>query len=241
MKSKTILFLYFILLSLEIYAEILFFQTNHSFLVYITKPLLMPMLIAWAFLFAKEHNITFNKIIFIALIFSMFGDTALMLLTIFQGAFIVGLICFLIAHIIYIILLSKLHPLYYSAILAKPYLIFPFVLYGVLLISFLYWQNHPDFLKMQIAVIVYAVVILTMLLMAFSCYSKGSQNDFLILFSGAVLFVLSDTTIALSKFSYLYTDKQLIARVIIMLLYGIAQFLIVKGYIKLHKNSTIQT
>jgi uncharacterized membrane protein YhhN len=241
MNSKTILFFYFILLSVEIYAEILFFQTSNSFLIYITKPLLMPTLIAWTFLFAKEHNITFNKIIFIALIFSMFGDTALMLLNIFPGAFIIGLICFLIAHIIYIVLLSKLQPLYYSAMLAKPYLILPFILYGVLLVTFLYWQNHPDFIKMQIAVIVYAIVILTMLLMAFSCYTKKSQNSFMILFSGAILFVLSDTTIALSKFSHLFEDKQFIARVIIMLLYGIAQFLIVKGYINFHKNSTIHS
>jgi uncharacterized membrane protein YhhN len=241
MNSKTILFFYFILLSVEIYAEILFFQTSNSFLIYITKPLLMPTLIAWTFLFAKEHNITFNKIIFIALIFSMFGDTALMLLNIFPGAFIIGLICFLIAHIIYIVLLSKLQPLYYSAMLAKPYLILPFILYGILLITFLYWKNHPDFIKMQIAVIVYAIVILTMLLMAFSCYTKKSQNSFMILFSGAILFVLSDTTIALSKFSHLFEDKQFIARVIIMLLYGIAQFLIVKGYIKFHKNSTIHS
>jgi len=240
-KSKTLLFYYFIILSIEVYAEVLFLQTSNSYLIYVTKPLLMPILIVWAFLFAKEQNITFNKTIFIALTFSMFGDIALMLLAIIPGAFIVGLICFLIAHIIYIVLLRKLHPLYFSAILAKPYLITPFVLYGVLLITFLYGQNHPDFIRMQIAVIVYAVVILTMLLMAFSCYSKESRNNFLILFSGAVLFVLSDTTIALSKFSHLFTDKQFIARVIIMLLYGIAQFLIVKGYIKLHKNSTIHS
>jgi uncharacterized membrane protein YhhN len=240
MKSKTLLFYYFIILSIEIFAEVLFLQTGSSYLIYVTKPLLMPTLIAWAFLFAKEHNILFNKIIFIALIFSMFGDTALMLLNIFPEAFIIGLISFLIAHIIYIGLLSKLQPLYYSVLLAKPYLIIPFVLYGALLITFLYWQNHPDFIKMQLAVIIYAVVILTMLLMAFSCYAKGSKNNFLILFSGAVLFVLSDTTIALSKFSYLFTDKKFIARVIIMLLYGIAQFLIVKGYICMHKNSTIK-
>jgi len=241
MKSKTILFYYFILLSIEIYAEALFFQTSSGLLIYLTKPLLMPMLIAWAFLFANEQNIKFNKIIFIALIFSLFGDIALMLLNIFSDIFIIGLICFLIAHIIYIILLGKLHPLYYSILFAKPYLILPFVLYGIALITFLYWQSHPQFIKMQIAVIVYAVVILTMLIMAFSCYGKGSKNSFLMLFSGAVLFVLSDTTIALSKFSHLFTDNQNIARIIIMLLYGVAQFLIVKGYISMSKNSTIHS
>jgi uncharacterized membrane protein YhhN len=233
------MFYYFILLSIEIYAEALFFQTSSSFLIYITKPLLMPTLIVWAFLFAKEQSITFNKIIFIALIFSLFGDISLMLLNIFPDVFIIGLICFLIAHLIYIFLLSKLQPLYYSILLAKPYLIFPFVLYGILLITYLFWQNHPQFIKMQIAVIVYAVVILTMLVMALSCYGKGSKNSFLMLFSGAMFFVISDTTIALSKFSHLFTDNQNMARIIIMLLYGVAQFLIVKGYISMSKNSTI--
>lgn len=68
-----------------------------------------------------------------------------------------------------------------------------------------------------------------MLIAALSIYQKQTHGMLIII--GAVLFVLSDSTIALSKFSLLFTDKQNITRIIIMSLYGIAQFMIVKGYL----------
>ena len=241
MKSKILLFYYFILLTVEISAELLAYYSDNYNLVYFTKPLLMPTLIAWAFLFAKENNITFNKIIILAVIFSLFGDIALMLLSISPDIFIIGLVCFLVAHIIYIVLFIKIASKQKSLLISKPYFIIPFIIYAGLLLGFLYQQNHPEFIKMQIPVIIYAAVILTMLLAAVSSYGNILRNNFMLLTVGAFLFVLSDTTIALSKFSPLFEHHQHIARIIIMSLYGTAQFLIIKGYVSINKNSTIQT
>ena len=94
---------------------------------------------------------------------------------------------------------------------------------------------------MQIPVLIYAAVILSMLLTAVSCYGKIPTHSFRLIVSGALLFVISDTTIALSKFTSLFESNQHIARLIIMSLYGCAQFLIVKGYICMNKKSTIAT
>jgi len=96
---------------------------------------------------------------------------------------------------------------------------------------------------MQIPVIIYAVVILFMLMSAISIYQK-SINGMMYMVIGALLFVLSDSTIALGKFSVLFADKQDVARTIIMSLYGIAQFMIVKGYllstISYQKNKPVE-
>ncbi len=231
MKSKTVLFYFFVLLIVEISAELLFYFTNNASLIYITKPILMPTLIVWAFFFTQENKIPLNKALPLALVFSMFGDIALMFLSINPDVFIVGLACFLIAHLVYIVIFFKISSSGKSVLLAKPYLALPFLLYGIVLIGYLYQQNQADFIKMQIPVIVYATVILSMFLAAISCYGKISSFSYKFLIIGASLFVLSDTTIALSKFSPLFENRQHIARIIIMGLYGPAQFLIVKGII----------
>lgn len=241
MKSKYLLIFYFILLLVEIAAEVLFFYTNNPNLIYITKPLLMPILTVWAFLFADEQNITFNKTIIVALIFSLFGDIALMLLSNNPDLFIVGLTCFLFAHVIYITVLIKIPAQEQSFLKIKLYLALSIVVFGWLLVRYFYQQNHPEFLKLQIPVIFYAIVILSMLMAAISCFGKIPENSFKLLTTGSLLFVASDTTIALSKFTHLFDGKQNVSRIIIMGLYGTAQFLIIKGYISINKKSTIHT
>ena len=239
MKSKTLLFCYFFFLIAEIVAEVLFFQTNNVNLVYVTKPLLMPILIVWAFLFAKENTLTLSNYIIFALMFSLFGDVTLMLLPINSNFFIAGLACFLVTHLIYIALFIKIPTKNKSILLKRPYLIFPFIAYISLLIWCLYQQNNHEFIKMQIPVLVYGFVILCMLFTAVSCYGKTSTLNYRLIVSGALLFVISDTTIALSKFTSLFENNQEMSRLIIMSLYGCAQFLIVKGYICSNKKGTI--
>ncbi|MBL4660197.1 MAG: lysoplasmalogenase [Alcanivoracaceae bacterium] len=212
-------------------AEVIFSLNNSPYLIFAIKPLLMPSLIVWAFLFAAENKLVFNRILILALIFSLFGDVSLMLLVINPDIFIIGLACFLIAHIIYIVLFIKIPAKQKSILRYKPYLLLPYILYGALLILFLYQQNHPDFIKLQAAIIMYAIVILTMLIAAVSLYGSISLQSYKLITVGALLFILSDSTIALSKFSHLFEQKEYLARIIIMALYGTAQFLIVKGYI----------
>lgn len=237
MKAKIFLFLYFILLVIEICAELLFSLNNSPYLIFVTKPFLMPILIVWAFLFALMNNITFNKFLFVALIFSMLGDISLMLLYLNSKIFIVGLACFLIAHIIYIYLFIKTPSINISVFKHRPYLVLPVILLGLALISFLYQQNNPKFIQMQIPVIIYAIVILTMLLTAISCYGQIPAKSIKLIVLGTIFFVISDTTIALSKFTFIFEHHQHIARIIIMSFYGTAQFLIVKGYILIHKKT----
>lgn len=238
MIRKYLLAYYFLLLIVEILAEVLLHFGDNAYLVYATKPLLMPTLMVWAFLFASELNIQLNKVLLLALLFSMFGDISLMFLSYNPNIFIVGLVNFLIAHVIYIFLFIKIKPDPKSFITIRPYLFLPIVIAGIFLVGYLYQQNHLEFIKLQVPVIIYACVIISMLLAAISNVTKISHKSFKFLATGAFLFVLSDTIIALHKFSPLFEGYQFIARIINMSLYGTAQFFIVKGYLLSQSRNT---
>ena len=155
----------------------------------------------------------------------MFGDIALMFLPYFEDIFILGLGCFLVAHVFYILLFAKS-----ISNTKRPtiFILLP-ILYGIALIYFLYQQNNDDFNKLQIPVIVYALVILVMLMTALNRFQGVSDKSFKWVAIGALLFVFSDTTIALNKFSTVFAEAEILARLTIMILYGLAQFIIVKG------------
>lgn len=231
MKSKIILFYYFILLTIEIIAEVYFSYTKDPTLMFVTKPLLMPILIVWAFLFSKEHSIPLNTYLISALIFSMFGDIALMFVVFKPQVFILGLTFFLLTHIIYIVLFLKSPFNNFPSLLKNnPLVVILSFIYAISFIAFLYQQNSLQFIEMQLPVILYTLIILIMLLVAFSVFKKNNSGLLLIII-GAFLFVLSDSTIALHNFSSIFDNNTNLAKFIIMSLYGIAQFMIVKGYL----------
>jgi len=114
-------------------------------------------------------------------------------------------------------------------ILKRSFLLLPVIIYGVVLIGYLY-KSLGD---MRLPVIVYAVVILTMLSGAINRYNKVTSRSYNLVLAGAILFVLSDSMIAVNKFSYSIPS----ARIFIMTTYIIAQYLIVTGYIKQSKRN----
>ncbi len=215
-----------LLLIIELIGEYLISTTGNGLLVFFSKPLLMLSLMFLAFQSNQQSNIPHFKLLFFALLFSMFGDIALMFLAYHQDIFIVGLACFLIAHLFYILLFIK--PSKAKTSINLLFLILP-VLYGIGLIYFLMQEDTADFNKLQIPVIVYAGVILVMLITALNRFKRVGDSSFKWVVIGAFLFVLSDTTIALNKFSHVFANAEITARFIIMILYTTAQFLIVKG------------
>jgi uncharacterized membrane protein YhhN len=228
LNSKSITSVYFLLLIIELIGEYLTSTTTNALLVFLSKPLLMISLMFLAFHSNQQIKIPHFKLLFFALLFSMFGDIALMFLPYYQDIFIVGLGCFLIAHLFYILLFTK--PAKANNSYNIFFVILP-VLFGITLIYFLYQQDTVDFNKLQVPVIIYACVILLMLITALNRFKKVSDSSFKWVTIGAFLFVLSDTTIALNKFSDVFVNNEMIARLTIMSLYGIAQYMIVKGLI----------
>ena len=103
------------------------------------------------------------------------------------------------------------------------WLLLPVMTYGIGLVSYLY----GDLAEMKLPVIIYAIVILTMLSGAINRKEKVNQRSYLLVLGGAILFVISDSSIAINKFSLQFESSE----IVIMSTYILAQYLIVTGYI----------
>jgi uncharacterized membrane protein YhhN len=97
------------------------------------------------------------------------------------------------------------------------------MIFGIGLVSFLY----GDLAEMKLPVIIYAIVILTMLSGAINRSEKVNQHSYWLVLAGAILFVISDSAIAVNKFSLPFESSG----IVIMSTYILAQYLIVTGYI----------
>jgi uncharacterized membrane protein YhhN len=103
------------------------------------------------------------------------------------------------------------------------YLLLPVIIYGVILVFYLY----PDLADMRLPVMLYAIVILTMLTGAINRKEKVDRGSYYLVLTGAILFVISDSVIAVNKFSHPFASSG----IVIMSTYIVAQYLIVAGYI----------
>ena len=151
-----------------------------------------------------------------ALGFSLLGDIILELPQ--QLPFALGLGSFLIAHILYI-----------RRFLIRPtqMLWWPLVPIGVYC-GTLFWYMIPNLGPLLIPVFVYVLVIATMLWSA--CRYAQTYKNYLPLL-GAILFVLSDSLIAINKFITPFSQ----ARYAIIITYWLAQYLIILPLVS-HEN-----
>ncbi|MEQ8546858.1 MAG: lysoplasmalogenase [Cyclobacteriaceae bacterium] len=214
MKSKAVFGLFIFISSLNIISALMHVEWLNMY----TKPLLMPLLI---YLLYNEANgvITLPRLLLaLALIFSWIGDVLLMYVNANELFFLGGLGAFLIAHLLYIIVFYKTT--------SKPIqwtlkMMWPFFIYGLLLLGLL--GNYAG--ELTPAVIIYGLCILAMVITA--AHRKGLTQDesHRLVFTGAVLFVISDSVLAINKF---VVDIPM-AQVTIMVTYISAQYYILKG------------
>lgn len=204
------------------YLLILFFNLDN--IAWYLKGLLIPVL--WLAVYFSE-DFTSKKILLGALLFSWIGDVILLFAGIAEIYFILGLVAFLISHVIYIILFNKQNKpdvprnkgFFYIGLVAV--LIYLAFMLAILL---------PKLGDLQLPVIVYAITISTMLLYAFSGYLIWGKPANTYILVGALIFVLSDSILAMDKFyEPIYKSS-----FFIMSTYLMAQYLIVIGVLKLN-------
>lgn len=191
----------------------------------LTKILIIPILI-WLYLrFVRGQWNRFHRIIVSALIFSWIGDITLQLTFLREDLFLVGLGSFLIAQLLYMVaFFTTKGP---SILFRKSYLVLPPVLYGVLIL-WLLWDGLGD---MTLPVIVYCIVILAMLSAAINRKGKVNPQSYQLVLFGAILFILSDSLIAVNRFKQSFE----LASISIMTSYITAQYLIVLGCLRQYK------
>ena len=153
----------------------------------------------------------------LALSFSLLGDVLLMFVHKSANFFISGLISFLIAHIMYIFVFLKNRNNEKNTLLFLGILL----IYGVSIFCFL----HDGLGDLFIPVLIYMTIILLMANTAFSRKGSVPILSYNLVLIGAILFVISDSLLAINKF---YQPIYL-AHTSIMFTYTLAQLFIVFG------------
>ncbi|MDX2249250.1 MAG: lysoplasmalogenase [Bacteroidia bacterium] len=208
----------------ELTAE--FFYEIYPGFYYVIKPLIVSSLIIYYLYVTWASEGLFDLMMLMAFLFSLVGDILLM----FSGTtwFIAGIGSFLMAQLCYISLFGmkmRSTPRRMRRLLVrKPWLIAPVVLYGSVLTAILF----PNLGTFTIPVSVYSAVLVGMVLAAMNRWEFTSVKSFVLVFVGAILFMFSDSMIALNKFGD-YNLPSLFVRFWIMGTYMAAQFLIVWG------------
>ena len=195
-----------------------------GWLHWISKPLLMIALAGYYF--GSTGKSSFSIVVFIAILFSFFGDVFLMLQDTNGMYFIIGLVSFLTAHIFYVFAYRQ-HVTTADGMglntIQKIRFSFPFMLLGTGLVTVLY----PGLGELRVPVVIYAMVLVTMVLAALFRYERTTTTSFWMVFGGAFFFMVSDSLLAINKF---YTPIAL-SGVWIMTTYILAQFMIVQGLV----------
>jgi uncharacterized membrane protein YhhN len=165
---------------ITIYAKL---RENELFQI-IFKPLTMLAIILLVYVNSSAPMTFYQQAILAGLIFSLIGDVFL----IRQDQFFVpGLICFLIGHLCYI-----------TAFWTQPNLI-SVVFYLIYVVFFLnlLWQYLG---KLKIPVVIYSLILAVMSWMALSLTVKHPDHHTFHAPLGSVLFIASDSLLAVNKF-----------------------------------------
>lgn len=218
--NNKFIYLYLILAILTCLTEVF----NLAILRYITKPLLCLTLLVYFIYYdngiknnTSSPNIL-SKLVCCALVFSCMGDTLLIL----PQFFVFGLVAFLIAHVSYVLTFYKDIKVWNKL---KNKRIQATILLVIIYLIIFYSSIQSKLFELKIPVITYMIIISLMFILALLRDAKSGYISVLI---GALLFVISDSFLAIDKFvGHFY-----LASLVIMMSYLLAQFLIIYGLLR---------
>lgn len=188
--------------------------------VLMTKPLLMPLLLAWLIVAAWGRWSAPLRWLAVGLVFAWAGD--LFLLGEGDLSFLLGLAAFLLMQVCYLVAFLRVPGP--GLVRAWKIALVPYVALWVLLVV-LVWPGAGD---LRIPVLVYSGVIIAMAVGALDLVLRLPQALAWRVAAGALLFVVSDALIALTSFGPMTASRGTSA--LIMATYIAAQGLIVTGF-----------
>ena len=185
-------------------------MTDRRRLVYVFKPLTTALIILFALLLPATAAASYKLLVVLGLLCSLAGDVFLMLP---QDRFIPGLVSFLIAHLFYIAAFTRgvgFDLAWWPLLL--------YLLYGGVMLTLLW----PRLGAMRVPVLVYMAVILIMGWQALARWLTLGTLAAGLAAVGALLFVISDSVLALDRFR----GRFVMARLLVLSTYFAAQWLI---------------
>lgn len=218
MKDKILALYFFVGIG-----ELVALSADLAPLEWICKPLLLPILGLY-YIRNISKDEPWSRPVMAAIVFSWLGDVALMFQSVHSDFFLVGLSCFLVAHVAYILAYRQHKWAEGEQALfgiQKFRFAFPVILAGTGLFTILY----PHLGELLVPVMIYSLVIVIMVLQALFRYGLTNSLSFWFVVVGALLFMASDSAIAIDKFLAPFG----LARAFVMSTYMAAQLLIVRG------------
>ncbi len=218
MKHRWLLYLFVI----NLLAELIVLYYGLGYLQNITKPLLM-IIMGLLVLLQPIIGKRIKVLLLFAIIFSLGGDVFLLFDQSGGPTFILGLLSFLVAHLFYIVLFLHIKKNQLPQRSWNPWIISSLLLY----VAVLFYILSPNLGELKIPVVIYALVLSAMLITAIHAFHFTNNNGKWVI-TGAFLFVISDSLLAINKF---YTPFAF-AGLAIISTYALAQFLIITGVTK---------
>jgi len=222
MRTRTSILLH-LLFALIVFVELTGRFVDNIHLEYPVKPLIMIWMAVFFLIFRKKKE--FTLAVLIAFFFSWLGDNFLMFSGKNELYFFAGVGGFFGAQIAYIYIFSTFKENPGKGLLQrKPVLVLPFIAY-VLGIYFILYPGLEGLMKPVI--LIYALSLIGMSMMALNRKGRVGLSSYRLVFFGSILFLISDSMIALNKFFMEFT----LAGFWIMITYIAAQYLIMRGLI----------
>ena len=222
MKKTTSLILH-LLFAVIVIVELTGRFTDNINLEYFVKPLIMIWMAVYFLIFRKKKEFTLP--VLVAFFFSWIGDNFLMFSGQNEIFFYAGVGGFFVSQLSYIYIFTK-----YSEHGGRGFLQGNLIL-GFLFIAYgagIYYLLYPGLEgAMKPIIFIYALVLIGMSMMALNRHTRVNHASFLLVFIGSMLFVISDSMLALNKF---YMEFSL-AGFWIMITYIASQYLIMRGLI----------
>ena len=215
-KAWIILFLF------VLFTNLLAIYLDNDTLRFISKSALMPVLATYFLTQTRSGSSGLKTWILLALIFSWIGDLLLLFEEKKSVFFLLGLSSFFVAQVFYIVFFHNIRMKEYirgNALLLLLVIVYYFILMSIV---------SPFLGNMKLAVRIYGVVLSFMWMLAMhTLFSKNKKAGWWMTL-GAILFVASDSLLAINKFYSTFNYAPLM----IMLTYGLAQLFIAEGAVR---------
>ena len=193
--------------------------SDGSLLPWARAPLLMPFLVVATLLARPAPARPVLAWLVAAQVLSWFGDIALALPV--DALFLVGVGFFLLAQVSYIVTFSRIHG--DGLIRQRPWLLVFYAAYFLAMMAVVL----PGADELAPALVIYGGVLLSMAAMAMNTWGKVDRRSGVLLLCGSILFVISDSLIAVTNFGPV-PDNPAVATVLIGT-YCVAQIMLAIG------------
>jgi uncharacterized membrane protein YhhN len=213
-------FYWILAFTIALVCDSVFIYMNDDSLRVVSKPLLLVLVAGMVIACTQRVHTRLKTLLLVALAASWAGDV--LLLGVPSSYFMSGIGAFLIAQVAYGF--CFLHLRRQKGIRFRPLMLVPVGTYYLCLITLLF--EHLD-VAFRIPVVIYGLGISFMLAMAIQLVRMKNRRSAGLIFGGALLFIASDSVLALTKFYWKETSTT--SALFIMITYALAQLCLSLG------------